>query len=53
MFVGRGAGKEMTKSVTQIFNSLKTEALNQDFFLLRDCSSIAEGIWWGRMYTEG
>lgn len=43
----------MAKSVTQIFKSQKTEALNQDFFLLHDCSSIAEGIWWGTMYTEG
>lgn len=54
-FVGRCAGEERAKPVTQIFKSLKTEALNQDFFgfpslRLQLCK---RKYFEGKAYTEG
>lgn len=45
MFVGRGARKEMAKSLTQILNSLKTEARTFSFFVI--------GALRREVYTEG
>lgn len=49
-FVGRDTGKEMVKSVSQIFNN-QTEVLNWDFLLL-DCISVGEGVC-RKVYIEG
>ena len=43
-FMGEVQGEKLARSVTQIFSSLKTEALTQDI-LLHDGSSVGEGIW--------